>query len=76
MVLFNASKTPQTFAIPAYAGKMKGTTSGNINLHPAQLNGSDLVLLQAVGGWSFSADATAGSFTVPARTTGVFVEYN
>ena len=27
-------------------------------------------------GWNFSADATAGSFTVPARTTAVFVEYN
>jgi hypothetical protein len=73
VVLFNASSAPQTFAIAAYAGRLKGTSPGNVYLHPAQFTGSDAVL-QA--GWNFSADATAGSFTVPARTTGVFVEYN
>jgi hypothetical protein len=73
VVLFNASNSPQTFAIAAYASKLKGTATGNIYLHPAQFNGADAVL-QA--GWNFSADATTGSFTVPARTTGVFVEYN
>jgi len=73
VVLFNASRTPQSFTIPAYAGKLKGTVSGNLYLHPAQIAGSDAVL-QA--GWDFTADATAGRFTVPARTTGVFVEYN
>jgi pullulanase len=73
VVLFNASTLIQTFAIPAYASKVKGTASGNLYLHPAQAVGSDAVL---TAGWNFSADATAGSFTVPARTTGVFVEYN
>jgi hypothetical protein len=73
LVLFNASSSLQTFAMAAYASKLKGTAAGNIFLHPAQLNGADAVL-QA--GWNFSADAAAGSFTVPARTTGVFVEYN
>ncbi|HEX9473575.1 MAG TPA: alpha-1,6-glucosidase domain-containing protein, partial [Steroidobacteraceae bacterium] len=73
LVLYNASSSPQTFVTAAYAGKLKGTATGNVYLHPAQFSGSD-ALLQA--GWNFSADATAGSFTVPARTTGVFVEYN
>jgi pullulanase-type alpha-1,6-glucosidase len=75
VVLFNASKSVQTFAIPAYANKVKGTSAGNIYLHPVQFAGSDTVLT-AAGAWDFNANATAGSFTVPARTTGVFVEYN
>jgi len=73
LVLFNASSSPQTFVTTAYATKLKGTATGNVYLHPAQFGGSDAILQ---GGWNFSADATAGSFTVPARTTGVFVEYN
>lgn len=73
LVLYNASSTPQTFTTAAYAAKLKGTASGNVSLHPAQFSGSDAVLKAA---WNFSADATAGSFTVPARTTAVFVEYN
>src|SRR5712671_153608 len=73
VVLFNASSTAQSFAIAAYASRLKGTAAGNVYLHPGQVSGTDGVL-QA--GWNFSADATAGSFTVPARTTAVFVEYN
>jgi pullulanase len=73
VVLYNASKTAQAFSIPGYAGKVKGTGSGAISLHPVQLGGSDATLL---AGWNFSSNASTGTFTVPARTTGVFVEYH
>jgi hypothetical protein len=73
VVLYNASKTAQAFPIPGYAGKFKGTGSGAISLHPVQLSGSDATLL---AGWNFSSNASAGTFTVPARTTAVFVEYH
>ena len=73
VVLFNASKTAQSFSIPAYAGKLKGTASGNVYLHAAQLAGTDTVLQ---GGWNFTATASTGTFTAPARSTAVFVEYD
>ena len=73
VVLYNASKTAQSFGIPAYANKSLGTVSGSVNLHAVQAGGSDAVLTS--GGWNFTANATSGIFTAPARTTAVFVEY-
>jgi pullulanase len=72
VILYNASTAAQTVSLAAYAGKASGTTPGAVSLHPAQLGGSDPVLL---AGWRFASDAAAGHFTVPARTTAVFVEY-
>ncbi|HEX7454871.1 MAG TPA: alpha-1,6-glucosidase domain-containing protein [Gallionella sp.] len=60
VVLFNANKITQTFTVPGYIGK---TT---VVLHPLQAAGNDTV----VKGASFAA----GVFSVPARTTAVFVE--
>jgi hypothetical protein len=51
----------------------KGTGSGQVSLHPVQQAGSDSTLLS---GWNFTSSATAGTFTVPARTTAVFVRYH
>ncbi len=59
VVLFNANDEPQTFADPALAGL-------NLALHPVQQASSDPV----VGGASYAVD---GTFTVPGRTTAVFV---
>jgi pullulanase-type alpha-1,6-glucosidase len=72
VVLYNGSTAAQSVALAAYAGKSAGTGSGMVALHPVQLAGSDAVLL---AGASFSSDAAAGHFAVPARTTAVFVEY-
>ncbi len=72
VVLFNGSKSAQSFSIAAYANKSRGAASGSVNLRPAQVAGSDAVLR---GGWNFTATASAGTFAVPARTTAVFVEY-
>jgi len=60
VVLINANRVPQTFALPALAGHALG-------LHPAQANGADPVVRQA----SFAA---TGTFAVPARTVAVFIE--
>ena len=59
VVLFNANKVAQSFTSSAYAGR-------NVVLHPVQAGGSDTV----VKGASFAA----GVFSVPARTSAVFVE--
>lgn len=72
VVLFNASSAPQSYSIAAYAGLTKGTASGQVYLDPVQAGGGDTVLL---GGWNFTSTATAGTFTVPARSTAVFVQY-
>jgi pullulanase/glycogen debranching enzyme len=72
VVLYNATPTAKSYAIPAYASLAKGTGSGNVFLHPVQAGGSDSSLKSA---WDFTATAGAGTFTVPARSTGVFVEY-
>ncbi len=72
VVLFNAGLVAQTVSLPAYAGRTAGVGPGSVSLHPAQLGGADPVLL---GGWAFGANASAGHFTVPPRTTAVFVEY-
>ncbi len=73
VVLYNASTSTGSFPIAAYKGLSVGTGSGQISLHPVQLNGSDATLLS---GWSFTSSAAAGTFTVPARTTAVFVQYH
>jgi pullulanase len=72
VVLYNAAPVARSFAIAAYAGRTRGNASGQVALHPLQGAGSD-ALLKA--GWGFSADAQGGTFTVPARSTAVFVEY-
>jgi pullulanase len=73
VVLYNASKTAQSFSIAGYASVTKGTGAGQVYLHPVQVAGSDATLQ---GGWNFSSTASSGTFTVPARTTGVFVRYD
>lgn len=59
VVLFNANKVGQSFAIGSYAGHA-------MQLHPVQAAGSDAVVK--------TASYSNGSFSVPARTTAVFVE--
>ena len=61
VVLVNANKAAQTFAISSLAGKALG-------LHPVQAAGSDARVKTA------AFDAAAGSFSVPARTVAVFVQ--
>ncbi len=73
VVLYNAITSSQSFPIAAYKNLSVGTGSGQISLHPVQLNGSDATLLS---GWSFASSASAGTFTVPARTTAAFVQYH
>jgi pullulanase len=75
VILYNASTSTQSFTISsaAYANAAKGTASGNVSLHPAQLAGSDATLL---ADWNFTSTASGGTFTVPARTTAVFVQYH
>jgi pullulanase/glycogen debranching enzyme len=72
VVLYNAAPVAQRFAVAAYAGRVRGSASGQVALHPLQAAGSDATLAT---GWNFTADARAGTFTVPARSTAVFVEY-
>jgi uncharacterized protein (TIGR03382 family) len=59
VVLFNASDEQQVFSIPGYAGR-------GMRLHPVQVSSADTLVRSA----SFTA---SGDFTVPARTTAVFV---
>jgi pullulanase len=73
VVLYNASKTSQSFSIARFAGMSKGTGAGQVYLDPIQVAGADTTLQ---GNWNFSSTASTGTFTVPARTTGVFVQYN
>jgi pullulanase-type alpha-1,6-glucosidase len=61
VVLFNASDTPQTFAVPGTAGQ-------GFRLHPVQTNSADTTVRQA------AFDPSTGTFSVPARTTAVFVQ--
>ncbi|MCA9952786.1 MAG: DUF3372 domain-containing protein, partial [Anaerolineales bacterium] len=61
-VLFNADKNSHMFTIGSLAGNM------DIALHPVQQASADVVVQTAV------FDDTTGTFTVPARTTAVFVD--
>jgi hypothetical protein len=60
VVLFNASDTSQTFSVPGAAGQ-------GFRLHPIQAQSPDATVRQA------AFDPASGAFSVPARTTAVFV---
>jgi pullulanase-type alpha-1,6-glucosidase len=60
VVLFNGTDSPQTFQTEAYR-------TLNLRLHPVQQQSTDPIVRTA------SFDARSGTFTVPARTTAVFV---
>ncbi len=60
VVLFNANNAAQSFTLDSVAGM-------SFALHPVQMNGSDPVVKDA------SFDADNGTFSVPGRTTAVFV---
>jgi hypothetical protein len=60
VVLFNASDDPQDFVIPASAGR-------EWELHPVQQGSADPVVVTS------AHDLGTGAFSVPARTTAVFV---
>ena len=61
VVVFNADKVVKSVNVPELAGR-------KLQLHRVQRNGSDALVRQS----SFSRD---GSFSVPPRTTAVFVEH-
>jgi pullulanase-type alpha-1,6-glucosidase len=61
VVLFNAADQTQTITLPDLAGH-------SLTLHPVQLDSHDPIVKTA----GFKTDT--GQFTVPARTTSVFVE--
>ena len=61
VVLFNASDTAQSFTIA-------GLASQGFRLHPVQANSADGVVRSA------TFDPATGVFSVPARTTAVFVQ--
>jgi pullulanase/glycogen debranching enzyme len=61
VVLINANKTPQTFTISSLS-------SASMQLHPIQQRSADTTVLGA------SVDNASGTFSVPARTTAVFVQ--
>jgi pullulanase-type alpha-1,6-glucosidase len=60
MVLFNVRPSPQSITVPSLAGTL-------FTLHPIQSHSNDLLVRQA------TCDTAEGAFTVPARTTAVFV---
>jgi hypothetical protein len=60
LVVFNANTSTQTLTINELAG-------ANFALHPVQQNSVDTALISA------AVDNTTGAFTVPARSTAVFV---
>jgi pullulanase-type alpha-1,6-glucosidase len=60
-VLFNVDKVAKTIAIPELKGR-------KLQLHRIQRNGSDEVVKAS------SYDGASGSFSIPARTTAVFVQ--
>ncbi|AXA90587.1 alpha-1,6-glucosidase domain-containing protein [Massilia sp. YMA4] len=62
VVVFNVDKAAKTVALPELAGR-------KLQLHPIQRNGSDAVVKSA------AYDARSGSFTIPGRTTAVFVRH-
>ncbi|GLX79457.1 alpha-1,6-glucosidase [Thalassotalea insulae] len=64
VVLFNASTQAQTFTLEALTNKEK------FMLHPVQKSAKDKIVRQA------KFNAKQASFTVPARTTAVFVKPN
>jgi pullulanase len=73
VILYNASTSAQSFSLASFAGVAQGSGSGQVSLHPVQAAGSDATLL---AGWNFTSNAASGTFTVPARTTAVFVRHH
>ncbi|XP_039071914.1 pullulanase 1, chloroplastic [Hibiscus syriacus] len=61
VVVFNACPTEASFSSPTLQGR-------TLQLHPIQVKSSDETVKKS------SYDASSGCFTVPARTTSVFVE--
>jgi len=61
VVVFNANDEPLSFAVPEWAGR-------EMALHPVLANSADALVREAA--W----DADAGTFSVPGRTTAVFVQ--
>jgi len=61
VVVFNVDKAAKTIAVPALKGR-------KLQLHRIQMNGSDEVVKAS----AFSS--ASGSFSIPARTTAVFVQ--
>jgi hypothetical protein len=61
VVLFNVDKVAKTIAIPELKGR-------KLQLHRIQRNGSDEVVKAS------SYDNGSGTFSIPARTTAVFVQ--
>ncbi len=61
VVIFNGDNDAITFAAPDWAGRERA-------LHPVLANSADTVVREA------SWDADAGTFTIPGRTTAVFVQ--
>ncbi|KAJ4720700.1 Pullulanase 1 chloroplastic [Melia azedarach] len=61
VVIFNSCPTTISFGSPAFQGR-------NLQLHPVQVKSVDEVVKNS------SYDATSGCFTIPPRTTSVFVE--
>ncbi len=61
VVIFNADNDAVTFAAPEWAGR-------EMALHPVLANSADALVHEA------SWDAAAGTFSVPGRTTAVFVQ--
>ncbi|WEF34279.1 alpha-1,6-glucosidase domain-containing protein [Pseudoduganella chitinolytica] len=62
VVVFNVDKVAKTVALPELAGR-------KLRLHPIQRNGSDAVVKTS------GYDSRTGSFTIPGRTTAVFVRH-
>ncbi|ALK98301.1 pullulanase PulA [Massilia sp. WF1] len=61
VVVFNVDKVAKTFAVPALKGR-------KLQLHRIQRNGSDEVVKAS------AFDSASGGFSIPARTTAVFVQ--
>jgi hypothetical protein len=61
VVVFNVDKAAKTIAVPELKGR-------KLQLHRIQMNGSDEVVKAS----AFSS--ASGSFSIPARTTAVFVQ--
>jgi pullulanase len=67
VVIFNADDEPITFAVPDWAAQ-EGGAGREMALHPVLAASADATVLES------SWDSDTGTFTVPGRTTAVFVQ--
>jgi pullulanase len=67
VVIFNADDEPITFAVPDWAAQESGA-GREMALHPVLAASADATVLES------SWDSDTGTFTVPGRTTAVFVQ--